>query len=94
MYNGQVPIVLIVLNNRYTCLYCACLYYYVHNLQLSYSSSDFVDSFLLNKWRELYIQPSFDDDGRFAKVIAGWLGGLACHQKDFQPDSRGQVSEL
>ena len=90
-YNGQVPI---VLNNRHTCLYCACMYHYVHNLQLSYSCSDFVDSFLLNKWRELYIQPSFDDDGRFAKVIAGWLGGLACHQKDFQPDSHGQVSEL
>jgi len=33
----------------------------------------------------LYIQPSFDDERRFAKIIAGWSGDLACHQKAFQP---------
>jgi len=30
--------------------------------------------FQLHKWRELYIQPSFDDERRFAKTIAGWVG--------------------
>jgi len=51
---------------------------------MSYSHCDFVEStFLLNKWRKLYIQPSLDDKKRFAKIIAGWLGEMACHQKDF-----------
>jgi len=43
----------------------------------------------------LYIQPSLDDKRRFAKMIAGWLGEMACQQKDFQPiipDSQGEVS--
>jgi len=41
---------------------------------------------LLNiKWRELYIEPSFDDERRFAKIIAGWLEELAYNQKEFQP---------
>jgi len=54
--------------------------------QLSYSHGDLVESFILNKWRELYIEPSFDDDERrFAKIIAGWLEELACYQKEFQP---------
>jgi len=53
--------------------------------QLSYSHSDFVESFILDKWREFYIEPSFDDEKRFAKIIAGWLGEMACHQKEFQP---------
>ena len=61
--------------------------------QLSYSHCDFVEStFLL---RKLYIQPSLDDKRRFAKMIAGWLGEMACQQKDFQPiipDSQGEVS--
>jgi len=35
--------------------------------------NDFLESFLLQKWRELYIQPSFDDERRFAKIIAGWV---------------------
>jgi len=39
---------------------------------------------LLNKWRELYIEPSFDDERRFAKIIAEWLEELACHQREFQ----------
>jgi len=55
----------------------------------------FVESYLLNKWKELYIQPSFDDERRFAKTIARWLGKLSCYKKDFQPiipDSPGQVS--
>ena len=63
---------------------------------MSYSHCDFVEStFLLNKWRDLYIQPSLDDKRRFAKIIAGWLGEMACQQKDFQPiipDSQGEVS--
>jgi len=55
----------------------------------------FVESFLLNKWKELYIQSSFDDERRFAKIIAGWLEEMACQQKDFPPiipDFQGQVS--
>jgi len=49
----------------------------------------------LNKWRELYIEPSFDDERRLAKTIGGWLEELAYHQKDFQPiipDSQGQIT--
>jgi len=51
--------------------------------------------FLLHKWRELYIQPSFDDERRFAKIIAGWVKRVGMPSKSFSickiPDSQGQV---
>jgi len=36
--------------------------------------SDFVDFFFWPKWRELYIQTSFNDERIFAKIITGWVG--------------------
>jgi len=41
--------------------------------------SDFVERFLLHEGRELYIQPSFGDERRFAKITAGCMGRESWH---------------
>ena len=45
--------------------------------------SDFVELFLLRKWRELYFQPSFDGERRFAKIIAGWVRRVGMPSESF-----------
>ena len=43
----------------------------------------------------LKVSSTSDHERRFTKIIAGWLGEMACQQKDFQPiipDSQGEVS--
>ena len=49
--------------------------------------SDFVESFLLHKWRELYIQSSFDYERSFAKFFAaaGLVGRVGMPSLSFQP---------
>ena len=46
--------------------------------------------FLMHKWRELYIQSSFDDERSFAKIIAaaGLVGRVGMPSLSFQPTIR------